>query len=520
MLSCGHRSTCLWNGGIGTYVKSASETDLEVGDRANDSVRVDASDLRCKVIAEGGNLGVTQKRPDRVRQATAAGSTPTPSTTPQASTARTTRSTSRSCSSSWLRNGDLTRKQRNQLLESMADEVCTNVLDNNYSQNESLSAAQAQAGGMVQVHARVMGWLEREALLDRAVEALPTDAEMLERQESGSGLTRPELAVLLAYTKNLLTSDLSRSELPDDPWLEDRLFEYFPGVLRSDFAELIETHPLRRELLSTLVSNDVVNNGGISMTHRLMSETSASTSDIARAHVAAWSIYGLQDLQDQVRSLVHDLPAATQIRIDQEIKRLGERAARWLLRNETQPVAIADVVAAYREPVQILNAIVSADVDCADLVGAGVPGPLAARIETLGAAYGFLDLSHVATRTGAPLEQVASIYGALDTALDLTWLRDRITMLPRNDHWEALARSGFVMTSSESMPSSTATVVARAQRSDDGEATDLVGAWISRNDVAVERCRRTFDGIRNDAEHDLARVSVAVQAMSQLSRTV
>ena len=414
----------------------------------------------------------------------------------------------------------MTEKQRNLLLESMADEVCDLVLANNVVQNEALSAVEAQAPDMVDVHLRLLDWLGEHASLDRELEALPSDTELLNRHVDGRGLTRPELAVLMAYTKNLLTEVLVASDLPDDPWLTDRLFAYFPARLRSESPELIRRHPLRRELLSTLVANDIVNHGGTSMVHRLIGETSASLPDVARAHLAARHIYGLDDLQIEVRSLGGSLNAESQIRIDQEIKRLGERATRWLLRNEPQPIAIEAVVEAYQGPVELLNRIVSADVDAAQFIEEGLPELLARRIATLGAAYGFLDLSDVATRTGAPLDQVASIYGALDTALDLAWLRGCITALPRNDHWEALARSALRDDFFREHAELTATVVSRAQRSDDGEAADLVGRWIERNAVAVDRCRRTFDGIRSGAERDLARVSVAVQAVSQLCRTV
>ncbi|MEZ5375740.1 MAG: NAD-glutamate dehydrogenase [Acidimicrobiales bacterium] len=509
----------LWNGGIGTYVKASSQTDLDVGDRANDAVRADANELRCRVVGEGGNLGFTQQA--RIEYARAGG---------RINTDAIDNSGGVDCSdhevnikillSKAMSDGDLTRKQRDLLLESMADDVCRLVLDNNIVQNETLNAAEVQAGGMVDVHLRLLDWLSERAGLDRELEALPTDAELLHRHIDNDGLTRPELAVLLAYTKNLLTADLSSSDLPDDPWLEERLFAYFPPSLQRDFEGLIHSHPLRRELLSTLVANDIVNHGGISMTHRLIGETSASTSDVARAHLAAWRIYDLADLQAQVRGLADQVSAATQIAIDQEVKRLGERAARWLLRNESQPLAIGRVIEAYREPVEVLHSIVSVDVDASALIEAGVPGPLASQVATLGAAYGFLDLSHVASRTGSSLEQVAAIYGALDAELDLSWLRERITALPRSDHWEALARSALRDDFFREHAELTATVVSRAQRSDDGAPSDLVEAWIARNAVAVDRCRRTFEGIRHDAERDLARVSVAVQAMSQLSRTV
>ncbi len=509
----------LWNGGIGTYVKSSEQTDLEVGDRASDAVRVDADQLRCRVVGEGGNLGFTQRA--RIEFARGGG---------RINTDAIDNSAGVDCSDHEVNikvllakavgDGDLTRKQRDLLLESMADEVCDLVLENNVVQNETLNSAEVQASGMVDVHLRLLDWLGEHAGLDRDLEALPSDSELLHRHIDGSGLSRPELAVLLAYTKNMLTADMLSSDLPDEPWLERRLFEYFPERLQADYAELIRSHPLRRELLSTLVANDIVNHGGISMTHRLISETAASTADVARAHLAAWSIYDLDELQEQVRSLGAALPAATHIAIEQEIKRLGERAARWLLRNEPQPLAIAEVIESYKSPVGILHSIVSAEVDTSELIEKGVPGALAAQVATLGAAYGFLDLSHVAARTGAPLEHVAAIYRSLDKELDLSWLRRRITALPREDHWEALARSALRDDFFREHAELTATVVSRAQRSDDGHPEDLVAAWIARNTVAIDRCRRTFEGIRSDAERDLARVSVAVKAMSQLSRTV
>jgi glutamate dehydrogenase len=509
----------LWNGGIGTYVKASAETDAQVEDRANDAVRVDATELRCRVVGEGGNLGFTQRA--RIEFARAGG---------RINTDAIDNSGGVDCSdhevnikillSKAVTNGDLTHKQRDQLLESMADEVCALVLENNVVQNEILTTAEVQAEGMVDVHLRLLDWLSERAGLDRELEALPSDPELLHRHIGGEGLSRPELAVLMAYTKNLLMDDIDESDLTEDPWFEQRLVQYFPRPLQEPYAELITQHPLRKELVSTLVANDLVNHGGISMTHRLMSETAASVPDVARAHLAAWRIYGLDQLHLRIRELGHSVPADVAIGMEQEVKRLAERAARWLLRNEAQPLDIARVIDTYGPPVETLTGIVSKDADCADALAAGVPEPLACRIGSLGAAYGFLDLSQVAARTGAPLEQVASIFASLDAELDLSWLRDRITSLPRSDHWESLARSALRDDFFRQHAELTAVVVARAQRAEDGDPADLVQGWLQRNAVAVDRCRRTFEGIRGDSARDLARVSVAVQAMSQLTRTV
>ncbi len=516
----------LWNGGIGTYIKASSETDVEIGDRSNDSVRVDADELRCKVVGEGGNLGVSQR--GRIEFAANGG---------RINTDAIDNSAGVDCSDHEVnlkillalaeRNGDLTRKQRNQLLESMADAVCENVLDNNYSQNESLSAAQAQAKGMVQVHARVMGWLEREAHLDRIVEALPSDMEMAERREAGVGLTRPELAVLLAYTKNLLTERLAASDLASDPECSSVLDEYFPATVRESHQSLIADHPLKEELIATLVANHVVNRGGISMTPRLMEETSATESDIAIAHIAATRIFDLDTLWSEVRSLDNLAPAAVQTQINLAIRRLGERATRWLLRNEPQPIRVSAVVSRYAEGVRRLHER-TAPMDQADdirvefdrYVEAGVPSEFAAKASTLGTAFGFLDLLTVAERTGIDLDGVAALHSLIEEALDLSWLRESVIALPRDDHWQTMARSALRDQFFGEHAQLTAAVLESTAAYAEESPEDRVGRWLAHNAVAAARCRRTFADIKKAAEPDLAHASVAVRALSQLTHTV
>ncbi|MBT8240036.1 MAG: NAD-glutamate dehydrogenase, partial [Acidimicrobiia bacterium] len=516
----------LWNGGIGTYIRSSRETDIEIGDRSNDSVRVDATELRCKVVGEGGNLGVSQQ--GRIEFAARGG---------RINTDAIDNSAGVDCSDHEVnlkillalaeRNGDLTRKQRNQLLESMADVVCENVLDNNYSQNESLSAAEAQAAGMVQVHTRVMGWLEREAMLDRTVEHLPSDGEMLERQESGTGLTRPELAVLLAYTKNLLTERLAGSELASDPACSLFLDAYFPPEIRESHQLLVVDHPLREELIATLVANHVVNRGGISMTPRLMEETSATESDIAIAHIAATRIFDLGTLWTDVRSLDNLVPAAIQTQIDLAIRRLGERATRWLLRNEPQPIRVSDVVSRYAEGVGRLHertAIMDQPEDIRAefdrYVEAGVPPEFAAKAATLGTAFGFLDLLTVAERTGIDLDGVAALHIVIEEELDLSWLRESVIALPRSDHWQTMARSALRDQYFGEHAQLTATVLESTSDHADESPESRVARWLEENDVAAARCRRTFADIKNAVEPDLAHASVAVRALSQLTHTV
>ena len=515
----------LWNGGIGTYVKATGETDAEVGDRGNDGVRVNATDLRCKVLTEGGNLGVSQL--GRIEFAQHGG---------RINTDAIDNSGGVDCSDHEVnlkillalaeRNGDMTRKQRNVLLASMADEVCDQVLENNFAQNRTLSAAEAEASGMLQVHERLMTALESAAGLNRVVELLPSSIEMRERREAGQGLTRPELAVLLAYTKNSITEDLVAAELPDNGVFDELLLSYFPGVIRSDHRDLVLAHPLRRELIAMLLSNQIVNRGGITMVHRLIEETSATASDIALAHLAAWRIFGLNEIWDELRAVGPEAEAAALTELELEVTKLGERATRWLLRNEPQPLDVAAVADRYRESVGSLSAMAgngTLDIDEAArveaAVAAGVPAELASQVVLLGPAYGFLDLATVSHRTGQPPQAVATVHQILEDKLGLAPLRDWVVALPRDDHWHTMARGAlrdqYFLERAE---------LAAAVLSSIGTATDTtpdsqVAAWLETNQVHAERCQRTFAEIAAAGERDLAHVSVALRALTQLRRS-
>jgi len=517
----------LWNGGIGTYVKASTQTHAEVGDRANDYVRVDASEMRCKVVAEGGNLGVTEA--GRVEFAQSGGRIGSDAIDNSAGVDCSDHEVNLKILLSRIEaNGDITRKQRNDLLHSMADEVCAHVLTNNYAQNETLSTALGQAPGMLQVHQRLMVWLEEEADLDREAEALPSDPEIAERRTEGLGLTRPELAVLLAYTKNLITHHLVVSDLPHDSSFDEILSDYFPEPIRERYPDLIQQHPLRAELLATLISNDVVNRGGISMAHRLKQETSATLPDIARAHLAAWKIYDLDPLWRAVRELDGTVPAAIQTVLDLEIKRLGERASRWLLRNEPQPIVNATVTERYGEAVRSLHRQAAAGSLAPNLaasvdryVAEGVPLMLARQVASLGPAFGFLDLSRVAARTEIEHDQVAALHAVLEDRLDLTWLRDQIIGLPRADHWETMARSALRDEYFREHAELTSVVLEAAkQRGNVTLPPDVIAdAWLKTNAVPAQRCRRTFKELKKAGNQDLAHASVALRALSQLRRT-
>jgi glutamate dehydrogenase len=514
----------LWNGGIGTYVRATTETDQDVGDRSNDPVRIAATDLRVKVVGEGGNLGLTQRA--RIEFARRGG---------RVNTDAIDNSGGVDCSDhevnlkilldDAVRTDDLTVRQRNELLARMADDVCELVLTDNDAQLDALVAARTQAPGMTEVHARHLRNLTETVGLDRDLEALPGDDELARRRAEGTGLTQPELAVLLAYTKNQLTAALIDSDLPDDPTFGDLVLEYFPLEARENHTERILRHPLRRELLATLATNHLVNRGGPTMVHRLAEETGASVASITRAHRAAWEVFDLGELWRRVRALDHAVPTSIQVDMHLEIKRLGERAARWFLRNSSGTPDVAAIIAVHAEPARRLTGVLADLLVGSDLsehraattrlTDAGVPADLATTVAALGLAFGILDLAGVAQRTATDLREIAEIYFLLDERLDLGWLRRHIVALPRDDRWQSRARSALRDDFYREHAALT-TAVAEAT-SGNSDAASRVEHWVSANPAGIGRCRATFSDIQTSGSQDLARVSVALRELRELT---
>ena len=340
------RVDLLWNGGIGTYVKAAEERHAEVGDRANDAVRVDAEELRCRVVGEGGNLGFTQRA--RIAFARAGG---------RIFMDAIDNSAGVDCSDhevnikilldTIVADGDLTGKQRNAVLAEMADEVAALVLRDNYEQTQAIATSAAQAASMLEVHERYVRNLEQTGTLSRELECLPTDEGFDEREAAGGGLTAPEFATLLSHTKIALEQELLASDLPEDPYLSGELERYFPTRLREEFGAQLQRHPLRREIIASRVVNDLVNRAGTTFAFRLGDETGAGADEIARAYTAAREAFGLRGLWSEIEALDGRVPTQTQIAMLLRARILLERATRWLLRNRRRPLDIAATIARY-----------------------------------------------------------------------------------------------------------------------------------------------------------------------------
>ena len=442
----------LWNGGIGTYVKSRRESHADVGDRANDVVRVNGDELRCRIVGEGGNLGFTQL--GRIEFAAGGG---------RVNTDAIDNSGGVDCSdhevnikillNEVVSGGDMTGKQRDRLLSEMTDEVAALVLRNNYLQTQALSVAASQASSMLEVHSRLIRRLERDGALDRSIEFLPGADEIAERLAAHGGLFTPELSVLIAYVKIGLFQRLLASTLPGEPFVANELRAYFPSPLRERHAGLMPGHRLAREIVGTLVANEMVNRGGITFAFRLGEETGADDADIARAYLVAREVYGMNGTWDAIEALDNVVGAEVQVSMLRETRKLVERAARWLLRNRPRPLDVerdvdhfAAGVAALRRGLPDLVADASrAAIDSAAgrLVERGVPEGLALEVAGGNDVFSALDVVEVAKGAGITVEAAAAVYFTLGEKLDLRWLRDEIAALPRENRWQALSRAAL-----------------------------------------------------------------------------
>ncbi len=513
----------LWNGGIGTYAKAKHEQHTDAGDRANDALRVDASELRCRVVGEGGNLGLTQRA--RIEFAAAGG---------RINTDAIDNSAGVDCSdhevnikillNSVVERGDLTAKQRTELLEEMTGEVGDLVLRNNYLQTQALSCASFQAPSLLEVHQRLIETFEREGRLDRAIECLPDNEEITERRAAGKGLVVPELSVLMAYVKIELFKDLLASKLPDDPYFAQELEQYFPRPLRERYQPLMAEHRLAREIISTVVANDLVNRAGITFAFRLGEETGSSPAHVARAYTVAREIFDVNKLWHDIEALDNQVPAAVQTEMFLDSRRLVERASRWLLRNRPQPLDMVDNIAHFTDGLaefekSLDTMLVSSHPKVVKsaakaMVKQGVPESLANRVARITELYSGLDVVEVAAAVNMTVADVGAVYYRLGDGLELHWLRDQIAALPRENRWQALARAAL----RDDLYAQEAALTADVLRSETGcqDPKARIEAWMKRNRVAVGRCKQVLGDLKGSAGADFAMMSVAMREIRSL----
>ena len=528
----------LWNGGIGTYVKSSEETNADAGDKANDGIRVDGRQLRARCVGEGGNLGFTQLgRIEYALEGGPAGAAGGAAGAGRINTDFIDNSAGVDTSDHEVnlkilldrvvKNGDLTEKQRNALLAEMTDEVADLVLRDNYEQNLALANAAANAGSMLHVHEDWIRSLERDGLINRELEGLPTSREVRRRLDRGAGLTTPELSVLLAWTKIALAEELLVSDLPDDPYLDLDLRAYFPHPVQDGFGPQIHEHPLRREIIVTQVVNDLINGAGLTYWPRLSGETGASGAELTRANFVAREIFGSLPLRDELRSFDNRLDAAVQTRMRLEMRTLVERASRWLVNNRRPPLDSQATVDQFSGPVQRVMAelpdlmtgreLTAYQDRVASLVDSGVPEPLASRVAALPPAYMLLGIVEVAAREDLDPAAVARVHFALGERLGLAGLVQRILGLPRDDRWQTMARAALRDDLHDVHTQLTAQVLATT--SPDDPAPVRIAAWEDGDDVLVSRAAVTLEEICADDAADLARLSVGLRVVRGLLAT-
>ena len=516
----------LFNGGIGTYVKASSESHADVGDRATDALRIDAPELRARVVGEGGNLGLTQL--GRIEYAVGGGRINTDFIDNSAGVDTSDHEVNiKILLNEVVFAGDLTEKQRNELLAEMTDDVASLVLAHNYRQAQAISITEATAAASLDRHARHMRDLERDGRLNRSLEFLPNDEAILERLAAGKGLTRPELAVLLAYSKINVYAALLDSDVPEDPYLGAELRRYFPELLRERYEKQMQSHRLRREIISTSIANALVNRVGSSFVHWLRTESGTKVTDVARAYTVVRDVFHLEALWLEVEALDSVVSAHVQTAILIESRKLVERASVWLLRSRRQPLDVGAEVAHFTPGVTVLaealpELMVGADAEAMAgrvkrLRDQGVPADLAARIGALAPMSAALDIVEVAIGAGREVREVASVYFTLGARLELDWLRSEVTGLPVQTHWQALAKASL----RDDLAIQHRGLAAGVLRlhGDGVGADELVDAWLEENETRVRRCLATFADLRAAGVLDIAMLSVAMRELRNLVQT-
>jgi glutamate dehydrogenase len=505
----------LYNGGIGTYVKAGDESHADAGDRANDAVRIDGRELRCKVVGEGGNLGFTQR--GRIEAALAGVAINTDAIDNSAGVDTSDHEVNiKILLGLAIADGEMTVKQRNAVLAAMTDEVAALVLRDNYFQTQCLSITHRLGPRLLEQEARFVRFLEKAGRLNRTLEFLPSDDGFAERKAAGGRLTTPERAVLLAYAKMWLFDELLASDLPEDPWIGSALARYFPATLRERMAAYIPRHPLRREIVATHVLNSMVNRVGATYVHRIGEATGARPPQVVRAYLLAREVYGLVPLWQQVEALDNRVPDAVQAEMLVAEGRLTSRVTTWFLRSRRLAEPMAPTIERLAPAAAALAARLApaagASPQAAAWIAAGVPAALAARIASADGLLAALDIAEVADQTQRPFDTVCDVYAAVGERLGLARLRTLVDALPADSYWAGRARAAL------------GDDLARLQRAlaqqaiaADADGSDPVDRWAKANAPALERARRTVVELADARHADLAMLSVAMRELRSLA---
>ena len=514
------RVDLLWNGGIGTYVKASAERNAEVGDSANDPVRVDADELRCLVVGEGGNLGFTQLA--RVEYARGGGRINTDAIDNSGGVDLSDHEVNiKILLRPLVSDGDLSMVQRNRVLKEMTEDVSALVLRDNYFQSLALSLAERRSREDILLFDSLLEYLTGHGGLDPQVEHLPNRKQILDRQRNGEGFTRPELAILMAYVKMGLYRRLLETDFPDEPNLQHHLFDYFPELAQERFPEAIRGHSLRREIIATQYTNTVVDLLGITFVHRSIRDSGATAVEVIRAALVALEVLDVKPFLERVFALDGEVPTPAQYRALDELVRAVEGIVQWMLLNDMTDIDIAAFVEAYCEPLKTLRLELEellAEPErkryqryVAQLSAEGLPDDLAPEIASfdyLPSSVGVIDVSHTA---GVPLDDAAKRFYDLGERLDLGWLRDRLSELPADGKWEKIAIGGLVMDLRQAQQELTRRFVVAQQ-----DAAELSAeAFLETFPNLLRRFDQALGEVKDRGELSLASGGVLVRLLTQ-----
>ncbi|MCX7120506.1 MAG: NAD-glutamate dehydrogenase [Gammaproteobacteria bacterium] len=515
----------IWNGGIGTYVKAIEETHAAVGDRTNDAVRVNGADLRARVVVEGGNLGCTQL--GRIEYAALGG---------LINTDFIDNSGGVDCSdhevnikillNTIVEAGDLTLKQRNQILASMTEEVSSLVLQNNYHQNQAVSFLTAMSPKNMSLYVHYLDVQEQAGKINRELEYLPDAKTLLERRSNGLGLTRPEAAVLFSYSKIILKEDIRQSDLLTDPALTDFIKNAFPTVLCKKYSDYIFNHRLRNEILATQLSNHLVSHMGITFVHQMEDETGASVSAIVRAFTVAFTIFHTAEMVADIEALDYRVDMLLQFQMMDEVIRLVRRATRWLLRNWREQISIPKMIACFEPHIKGLykrlpKLLVGTDKEGVDarrdqLIADQVPEEIATRIASVRSMVHALNIIEAANAQSEDVYHVAQVYFNLVDRLDLHWFRDKINDHPVTHRWSVLAKAAFRGDLDLIQRQLTASVIALDVPTKN--VAQRVTIWLGRHEDLVARWRMILTDLRSESVADFAIISVGIRELFDLAQ--
>ena len=515
----------LWNGGIGTYVKATSESHADVGDKANDALRVNGKELRCKVIGEGGNLGFTQL--GRIEFNLKGG---------RCFTDFIDNAGGVDCSDhevnmkilldDMVANGDMTVKQRNSTLEKLTEDVSSLVLRNNYRQTQALGIAYTESRQRVEEYRRLINAMEASGKLNRELEFMPSDDLISERKANGFGLSRPELAVLISYVKGDLKEMLAKDELASDAFVSQIVTTEFPAAMQKDFGKLMTEHRLHKEIVATQVANDMINYMGITFYNRLHESTGASAIEVAKAYVASREIFGLHEIWDDIEALDYQIPAELQSSMMQRTSRMVRRSSRWLVKNYRAGIDIEQVVDLFRGPLQTLSDKLEETLpeapkkdwlqDAQTMIDAGVPEALARKVAAADMLYTSLGVIAVSQLLKRDVLDVAHGYFRIGESLGLELFARQVNSASVNSHWQAMARESYRDDLEWQQRRITQGLFAQMDKGD--QLDETVDTWLADNKVLVDRWLRMMNEIRAVNEPEFSMYSVAIRELLDLSQ--